>query len=261
MKRAIEYALQAYKRYQVEPIILIICINNLSSDIESLTKPSNILGCRSYPSHSWARKCLLISKSTLSTLTPSQKSDPFVAFGLFMTLSTEITDLVCDDPTMDHLKSLALNHYTRLIGNQVHLVDFVKELLNNQEKQYQHLLELASQQNSHTIQTSIKKAQAQQLELKRKFDELDDVALTSTSTTTSSPSSPSPLSPSTSSHSLYQMGMKFVLEFKKARIKQGKERMDWKLCMKEGHKNGLLSNYKNINTLKNQFMKFEKSQK
>ncbi|GAA5815012.1 hypothetical protein MFLAVUS_008516, partial [Mucor flavus] len=82
--------------------------------------------------------------------------------------------------------------------------------------------------------TSIKKAQAQQLELKRKFDELEDVALTSTSTTTSSPSSPSPSSPSTSSpslpsSSLYQMGMKFVLEFKKAIIKQGKERMDWKL--------------------------------
>jgi hypothetical protein len=49
-----------------------------------------------------------------------------------MTLSTEITDLVCDDPTMNHLKSLALNYYTSLIGNQVHLVDFVKELLNNQ---------------------------------------------------------------------------------------------------------------------------------
>ncbi|KAI9254710.1 hypothetical protein EDC94DRAFT_618193 [Helicostylum pulchrum] len=240
-------------------------MNNLSSDIESLMKPSNILGCRSYPSHSWARKCLLISKTTLST-DSFTKFDLFVAFGLFMTLSTEITDLVCDDPTMNHLKSLALNHYTSLIGNQVHLVDFVKELLNNQEKQYQHLLKLASQQNSYAIQTSIKKAQTQQLELKRKFDELEDVALTSTSTTTSSPSTPSPLSspplsPSTLSPSLYQTGMKFVLEFKKARIKQEKERMDWKLCMKERHKNGLLSNYKNINTLKNQFMKFEKSQK
>lgn len=114
-------------------MILIICMNNVSSDIESLTEPSNILGCRSYPSHSWARKCLLISKTTLSTLTPSQKSDPFVAFRLFMTLSTEITDLVCDYLTMNHLKTLALNHYISLIRNQVHLVDFVKELLNNQE--------------------------------------------------------------------------------------------------------------------------------
>ncbi|KAI7893183.1 uncharacterized protein EV154DRAFT_550148 [Mucor mucedo] len=111
------------------------------------------------------------------------------------------------------------------------------------------------------MQTSIKEAQARQLELKREFDKLENVFLTSTSTTTSSPSSPSTSSPSISSSSLYQMGMEFVLEFKKARIKQGKERMDWKLCMKEGHKSGLLSNYKNIDTLKNQFMKFEKSQK
>lgn len=277
MKRVIQYVLQAYQRYQIDPIILIICINSLSSDIESLTEPSHILGCRSYPCHSWAGKCLIISKTTLSTLTPSQQSDPFVAFGLFLTQSNNITDLVCDDPTMNHLKSLALDHYTSLIGNQVHLVDFVKELLNTQEKQYQHLLTLASQQNSsQAIQTSIQNAQAQQLELKRKFNELDDMALTSTFTTVPSttsseaspppPSSPSPSPPPSpsynvsSSTSLYQRGMTFVLQFKAARIQQGKERMDWKSCMKEGRRNGLLLNYKNISTLKNQFMKFEKSQ-
>jgi hypothetical protein len=172
IKRAIEYSLQAYKRYQVDSIILIICMNNLSSDAESLTKPTNILGCPSYPSHGWARKCLLISKTTLGTLTPSQKSDPFVAFGLFVTLTTEVTDLVSDDPTIKLLKSLALEHYGSLNGNQAHLVDFVKELLDNQEKQYEHLLELASKQNSIALKKSTKEDQARQLELKRKFNEL-----------------------------------------------------------------------------------------
>ncbi|KAI8076098.1 hypothetical protein BDF21DRAFT_494853 [Thamnidium elegans] len=201
MKRIIKYALQAYQRYQIDPIIFIICMNSVSNDIESLTEPSHILGCRSYP-------CPQLG-----------------------------CDLVCDDPIMSHLKALALNHYTSLIGNQVHLVDFVKELLNTQEKQYQHLLTFASQQNSSqaAIQTSIQNAQAQKLELKRKFDELDDMALTSTFTTvpstTSFEASPSP-SPSPSynvaSSTLYQKGMTFVLQFKAARIKQGKERMDWK---------------------------------
>lgn len=51
-----------------------------------------------------------------------------------MALSTEIKDLVYDDPTLNRLKPLVLNHYIRLSGNQIHLVDFVKELLNNQEK-------------------------------------------------------------------------------------------------------------------------------
>ncbi|KAI9278648.1 hypothetical protein BDA99DRAFT_531394 [Phascolomyces articulosus] len=75
---------------------------------------------------------------------------------------------------MSHLKSLALDHYSSLIGNQVHLADFVKDLLDTQEKQYQHLLTLDSQQNSsHALQVSIQNAQAQQHELKRKFDELD----------------------------------------------------------------------------------------
>ena len=262
MKRAIQYSLQAYQRYQVDPIILIICMNSLSSDIESLTKPSHILGCRSYPCHSWADKCLIISKTTLNTLTPSQQSDPFVAFGLFLTQSTAITDLALDDPTMNHLKSLALDHYSSLIGNEVHLADFVKDLLDTQEKQYQHLLTLASQQNSsHALQVSIQNAQAQQHELKRKFDELDTSPSIAVPSTTSSAALPSPSSnASSSSTSLYERGMAFVLQFKAARIKQGKERMDWKACMEEGHRNGLLLNYKNTNTLKNQFMKFEKSQ-
>ncbi|KAG2231689.1 hypothetical protein INT48_000429 [Thamnidium elegans] len=188
MKRVIKYALQAYQRYQIDPIIFIICMNSVSNDIESLTEPSHILGCRSYP----------------------------------------CPQLGC------------------LIGNQVHLVDFVKELLNTQEKQYQHLLTFASQQNSSqaAIQTSIQNAQAQKLELKRKFDELDDMALTSTFTTvpstTSFEASPSP-SPSPSynvaSSTLYQKCMTFVLQFKAARIKQGKERMDWKSCMMMSLKN------------------------
>lgn len=246
MKRATLYALEAYKRYQVEPIVLIVCMNTLSSDINQLTQPSRVLGCCSYPCHSWAADCLIMSKPSLSSLTTSQQSDPFAAFGLFLTQTTPITELVCNDPTMEHLKSLALDHYDSLIGNQVHLVDFVKELLNTQEKQYEHLLTLTSQQSSsHEIQEAIQNSQTQQRDLKRQLDELNDTA------------TPSPNEPSTS---LYQSGMMFVLEFKAARIKQGKERMDWKACMEEGRKNGLLLNYKNINTLKNQFKKFEKSQ-
>ncbi|KAL0084924.1 hypothetical protein F4703DRAFT_1981779 [Phycomyces blakesleeanus] len=58
--------------------------------------------------------------------------------------------------------------------------------------------------SSHAIQTSIKRSQAQLLELKRKFEEWEDMALTYTSITTYSASSPS----------LYQMGFPFVLQFK-----------------------------------------------
>ncbi|KAG2204840.1 hypothetical protein INT47_004115 [Mucor saturninus] len=55
------------------------------------------------------------------------------------------------------------------------MVDFVKEVVHNQEKQYDHLLQVATEQNSYTMKKSIKEAQAQQLELKRKFDKLEDV--------------------------------------------------------------------------------------
>ncbi|KAG2215379.1 hypothetical protein INT45_008410 [Circinella minor] len=296
LKRVIQYSLQAYQRYKIDPIILIICMNNLSSDIEQSIKRSNIIGCQSYPCHGWADKCLIMSKNILNTLTPSENADPFVAFGLFLTQSTPITDIPCDDATMNHLKNLAFDHYTSLIGNQIHLVDFVKDLLNSQEKQYKDLLDLTSQENSsNEIQQSIKNAHVKQQELKRKFDELDDINLTPATTSvpfntasaaspspnasSSSSSSTAPPSPNTSSSSStaspspspspnnasssispYQKGMMFVSQFKADRIKQGKERMDWKACIKEGQQKGLLLNYKNINTLKNQFVKFEKSQ-
>ncbi|KAI7856239.1 hypothetical protein BDC45DRAFT_533671 [Circinella umbellata] len=268
-KRVIQYSLQAYQRYKIEPIILIICMNTLSSDIEQSTKPSDIIDCHSYPCHGWADKCLIMSKKILNTLTPFENADPFVAFGLFLTQTTATTDIPCDDATMNHLKNLAFDHYISLIRNQIHLIDFVKNLLNTQDKQYDNLLNLTSQENSSdAIQQSIKNAQVKQQELKRKFDEFDELDDTTLTTATTSvplntasavpPSTNASSSSSSSSISSYKKGMMFVSQFKAERIKQGKKRMDWKECMKEGQEIGLLLNYKNINILKNQFVKFEK---
>lgn len=58
---------------------------------------------------------------------------------------------------------------------------------------------------------------------------------------------------------MYRKGMEFVASYKKARTDKGKKRMDWQGCLAAGRKKGLLLKYKNANTLKNQFAKYEKN--
>jgi hypothetical protein len=49
MRRAISYALQGYKRYQVDPIALIFCVEKLAADVKEMTTTSRIKGAYSFP--------------------------------------------------------------------------------------------------------------------------------------------------------------------------------------------------------------------
>ncbi|KAI7856677.1 hypothetical protein BDC45DRAFT_61052 [Circinella umbellata] len=57
--------------------------------------------------------------------------------------------------------------------------------------------------------------------------------------------------------SKYEIGMEFVKRFKLARTKAGR-RMNWTLCLEEGQQQGILK-YKNANTLRAQYNRFQKS--
>jgi hypothetical protein len=61
----------------------------------------------------------------------------------------------------------------------------------------------------------------------------------------------------TSPRDTYKEGMEFVDTFKKKRTEEGK-RMDWKLCLSQGLKKGLLFGYKNTESLRAQFAKYKK---
>lgn len=60
----------------------------------------------------------------------------------------------------------------------------------------------------------------------------------------------------TSSRDVYKEGMEFVDTFKKERDENGK-RIDWKLCLSKGLKEGVLFGYKNTNSLRVQFTKYK----
>ncbi|KAI7894556.1 uncharacterized protein EV154DRAFT_414891, partial [Mucor mucedo] len=84
MKRAVTYCIQATNRYDIDPIILIICVDKLYQDIHQHMKPSTLPGVFSYFSQPWAQKCYLISKESIKN-NMTIPLDPMVALGAFLT--------------------------------------------------------------------------------------------------------------------------------------------------------------------------------
>ncbi|CDH49553.1 predicted protein [Lichtheimia corymbifera JMRC:FSU:9682] len=269
------YALQAYRRYKKDPVMLIICSGTLSDDVANLLKSSDVLGCRRYPCEGWGAKCLIMTKESLSTLTASEKRQPFASFGLFLTQSVPFSELSSDDETTKMLQSLAVDHYMSLIGNEAHLIDFFKAVLDKQEIFYNKILALADDDDKPRLREAINDAQVEQRELKRKLDQLEDDgddgdddynnAVDDSNGNAADDNTDDTVDDNNDvdddrvadKKTLYKKGMEFVAKYKKARMDKGKKRMDWQACMAAGRKEGLLLNYKNTNTLKNQFAKFE----
>ncbi|KAI9468678.1 hypothetical protein BDB00DRAFT_273773 [Zychaea mexicana] len=163
------------------------------------------------------------------------------------------SELSSDDETTKMLQSLAVDHYMSLIGNEAHLIDFIKGVLDKQEIFYNKILALADDDDKPRLREAIQDAQVEQRALKRKLDELEDddndvnndnavnddndnavndnndnavndnndnnddgvhVATPSSSTTLED------------RKALYKKGMEFVAKYKKARMAKGKKRMD-----------------------------------
>jgi hypothetical protein len=278
IKRAINYCLKAYNRYQNDPICLIVCIDTLSVDVYEQTEESGVPGCRSFSSWAWATKCLVLSQSSLvhcSTLLPL---DPFVALGLFLTQqATSLAGAPCnEDPTMKLLYDLALEHYGSLVGNQQHMTEVIKQVCDTQDSEYTRLLELIQNHASTEILTeAIKSSQYQNKKLKRQYslDEdcsMDIIASTSnptvisfaasdlTETRVAAPVPNTEMLVESANSSSYRQGMEFVESFKKTRMEKGLRKMDWVTCLSEGKKRKLF-NYKNTSSLRNQFAKYLKN--
>jgi hypothetical protein len=65
MKRAIGYCLQSFKKCNIDPIILIICVNTLDSYVASRTVTSRISDGYGFPCERWAADCVILSKRVL----------------------------------------------------------------------------------------------------------------------------------------------------------------------------------------------------
>lgn len=59
MKRAVNYCLQAYKRYKMDPVLLVICVDTLHNDVSQRVAASRFPDCDSFPCYPWAQNCII----------------------------------------------------------------------------------------------------------------------------------------------------------------------------------------------------------
>ncbi|ORX56296.1 hypothetical protein DM01DRAFT_1382562 [Hesseltinella vesiculosa] len=145
MKRVTRYALQAYDRHEIDPIILVICTKKLTAEVESLLQDTGIIGCRAYPCQPWARSCLVMATQYLDSLTDTEQADPFAAFGLTVTQGADFAAVVSHNPTIRLLlQSLAQERVRSMQGDQPALVNFVSGFFGSQERQLDYLVDLVS---------------------------------------------------------------------------------------------------------------------
>lgn len=62
LKRIVNYCLQSFKRYKVNPVILIACVDTLHTDAAQHTTASRFPGGYAFPSYRGAADCIIISK-------------------------------------------------------------------------------------------------------------------------------------------------------------------------------------------------------
>ena len=124
MKRAIIYYTQAFNKYGVDPILIVVGINSSSLDITQLAKRSRAQGCYSFLCAMWASECIILCHSSIDKCTLTESLDPFIAFGLFLTKDTaSIIDMPWnDDKTIKLFYSLAIEHFEGVAGNISHLI-------------------------------------------------------------------------------------------------------------------------------------------
>lgn len=147
MRRVTNYSLEATKRYNRSPIVLIVCVNTLCSEIDQCVLPtSRIPSCYTFPSQVWATECFILCESSLKKCNTLPPLDPFVALGLFLTQQDNsiITSPCAGDQTVKQLHNFAMEHYQSIVGNQLHLIEVLKQVFATQDREYERLLELVN---------------------------------------------------------------------------------------------------------------------
>jgi hypothetical protein len=60
MRRAVGYCLQANSKFDVEPVLLVVCVGTLSEEIKVDTVDSRLPGIYSYFCKPWAAECFIL---------------------------------------------------------------------------------------------------------------------------------------------------------------------------------------------------------
>lgn len=170
MKRAVDYYLQANSKYDVEPILLIFCVDTLHQEIKDDVAGSRLPEAYSYFCKPWAAECFIISQDSLKQVLTTPL-DPLVALGLFFTnRCVSILDIpYAGDQTIQYLYALAL-HYHQIDAQDI--ASLTSKLIGSQIIKYDRLVTLANTLNQPLLVQAVNEAKSRIYETKRSYTDL-----------------------------------------------------------------------------------------
>lgn len=150
MRQAIGYCLQSYKKFDIESIILIICIKSPCNAVKNDLNKCHGLPCYTTPCDYWASHCYIVDKSSIQTDNAGDTDlDPLVTYSLLLTPQVISIKLASKntDRTIEVLDRISRDVFTRILDKDTSLVEQLKELNNIYCKQYEKVLSLLKDEN------------------------------------------------------------------------------------------------------------------
>ncbi|CAO3701880.1 unnamed protein product [Rhizopus stolonifer] len=230
MRRDVGYCLLANLKFDVEPILLVVCVGTLNEEIKDDTVDSRLPGIHSYFCKPWAECFILCQDSLTQNLTTPL--NPLIALGLF--LSSRFTSIFDNpyggDPTMQYLYALASHHH------QIDSQDIVRlpmKLIDSQITEYDRLLTLANSSNQPQLVEAINEAKTRIYTIKRKYDDCFTAEDSSDKVVAGNDENDDLLDAETfefaqdsSSRGKYEAAMNFVAKFKEESKRRQKNGLD-----------------------------------
>lgn len=135
MCRAVKYSTLVYEKYEKYPVVLIVGVSSVTASINNILAPATSHPfSKEIPSLLWAKRCLLISSTTLSTIQSTEQLDPLATIGLFLcSQNLSITHLVSggQDTTMKLLYKVAVKNVQQLLGEEEETTKGIKAICDN----------------------------------------------------------------------------------------------------------------------------------
>lgn len=259
MGRAIKYSALVYEKYEKHPVVLIVGVSSVTAAINNILGPATSHPfSKEIPSLFWAKRCLLMSSTTLSAIQPTEQLDPLAAIGLFLcSQKLSITHLVsgAQDTTMKLLYKIAMNNIQQLLGEEEEKTKGIKAICDNTHVQLEKIKNCIQNGGTESLDKALLYVENTSIYLnsqKRKFTTGRDV--------TPIPETPAlkylknkHIKPKECNEAHYNELKEFVEQFRNERS----GRVSWKQCFLEGHKDNIdaIKQYRTSESLRSQYNK------
>jgi hypothetical protein len=143
IKRAMNYCLQASSRYDIDLVMLIVCIDTIAeSPKEKLEKSKRLPCCATIPCDFWAAECLILSKETIKEYISVKGSlHPLVALGVFLLIKQAQSPYYQEVRIqLIFLYEIAKNYFQEMHNRDLSLLEELKNVYDTQLQGYKNIM-------------------------------------------------------------------------------------------------------------------------